>query len=382
MIELTPLDVRKKKGDFRRILRGYDPAEVDSFLGLVEARFETLVMDNLSLTDKAQRLASQLEALEGREKAVQEALVTAQKLREDVQDQSAREAESLRAQAQMEADALKDQALREAESTRGEAHREASILRDEAIREAAAVRDEARRESELLRREALTEVESRLLEAEGLIKERQRALEELERSRLKFLKGFRTLLEREMDSVEVEEARRPLDETPLELTFKSWSGPEEEEKRPSESSELEVVEEESAVLESYEQVIDLDAPMAGTSEEEGSTEGWGALPGDEPPEGEFSDIVPVGVFEAAGPSSVETVDEPAEVEEGSDAEEGEPPRGSQPRWLFSLLKDAEESGGEENKEEGGEPDLDASETPSAEVEWVREDPDEVEPRLD
>ncbi len=32
MIDLTPLDVRKKRGDFRRGLRGYDPEEVDHFL--------------------------------------------------------------------------------------------------------------------------------------------------------------------------------------------------------------------------------------------------------------------------------------------------------------------------------------------------------------
>ncbi|MFH1765104.1 MAG: DivIVA domain-containing protein, partial [Gemmatimonadota bacterium] len=35
MIDLTPLDVRKKRGDFRRILRGYDPEEVDTFMDLV-----------------------------------------------------------------------------------------------------------------------------------------------------------------------------------------------------------------------------------------------------------------------------------------------------------------------------------------------------------
>ena len=30
MIELTPLDVRKKRGDFGKTLRGYDPEEVDA----------------------------------------------------------------------------------------------------------------------------------------------------------------------------------------------------------------------------------------------------------------------------------------------------------------------------------------------------------------
>ena len=35
MIDLTPLDVRKKKGDFTRTLRGYDTPTVDQFLDLV-----------------------------------------------------------------------------------------------------------------------------------------------------------------------------------------------------------------------------------------------------------------------------------------------------------------------------------------------------------
>ena len=83
-------------------------------------------------------------------------------------------------------------------------------------------RGQASREAELLKAEAEAEIERRLGEAEGLIRERQRALEDLERSRLKFLKSFRGLLEREMDAVEVEESRRPLEETPLELEFRGW----------------------------------------------------------------------------------------------------------------------------------------------------------------
>jgi DivIVA domain-containing protein len=178
MIDLTPLDVRKKRGDFRRILRGYDPEEVDTFMDLVAERFEELVRENLTLSEKTGRLESQLEALVGRESAVQEALVLAQKLREEVQEQSRRDAEVLEKRAS--------------------------------------------RQAELLKAETDAEIKRRLGEAEGLMRERQRALEDLERSRLKFLKSFRGLLERELDSVEVEEARRPLEEIPLELEFRGW----------------------------------------------------------------------------------------------------------------------------------------------------------------
>ena len=103
MIDLTPLDVRKKKGDFRtKTLGGYDPEEVNAFLDLVAERLEELVRENLNLSEATQRMDIQLKALEEREKAVQDALVTAQKLRDDVQSQSHREAEGVRDQARRE----------------------------------------------------------------------------------------------------------------------------------------------------------------------------------------------------------------------------------------------------------------------------------------
>ncbi len=48
MIDLTPLDVQKKKGDFRRSVRGYDPSAVDEFLDLVVERMTELVRENSS----------------------------------------------------------------------------------------------------------------------------------------------------------------------------------------------------------------------------------------------------------------------------------------------------------------------------------------------
>ena len=52
MIDLTPLDVRKKKGDFSRALRGYETAMVDEFLELAAERMEELVRENASLRER------------------------------------------------------------------------------------------------------------------------------------------------------------------------------------------------------------------------------------------------------------------------------------------------------------------------------------------
>jgi DivIVA domain-containing protein len=93
MIDLTPLDVRKKKGDFRKGLRGYEIAEVDSFLDLVAERMEELVRENALLKERSSQLADGLNAFRSREQAMNEALVSAQQLREEIRAQTQREAE-------------------------------------------------------------------------------------------------------------------------------------------------------------------------------------------------------------------------------------------------------------------------------------------------
>lgn len=173
MIDLTPLDVRNKRGDFKKILRGYDPQEVDVFLELVAERLEDLVRETLQLRERNASLTSQVDSQSGREKAVQEALVTAQELRSDI-----------RSQAQREADLI----LQEAQA-------------------------EGRRQ----RAEAEAEVRMMLRDAERKLEHGKDALEEMERRRTRFLKAFRQLLEREMDVVEVEEGRAPLEDRAIDL---------------------------------------------------------------------------------------------------------------------------------------------------------------------
>jgi cell division initiation protein len=163
MIDLTPLDVRKKVGDFKKVLRGYEPGEVDEFLQLVAARFEELVKENITLTERTDRLQEQVQAYSGRETAVQEALVMAQKLREDIKSQVEREVQLAKQGA------------------------EADI------------------------RNSMNEAKLRL----GVLGQ---ALTDLERRRLRFLKSFRQMLQRELEAVEIEEARAPQNEAqPVEL---------------------------------------------------------------------------------------------------------------------------------------------------------------------
>jgi DivIVA domain-containing protein len=189
MIDITPLDVRKKRGDFRKAMRGYDPLEVDAFLELVSDRMEELVKEVLMLRERTGLLQAQVDAQVGREKAVQDALVTAQSLRDQINEQARREAEM--------------------------------------------VTDQARREVEIARREAEVEAGKILADAGRQLEERRSALDELERKRARFLKALRRLLERELDMVVVEEGRTPLDDAPVDLEL---SGGHRRQEAPTRSS--------------------------------------------------------------------------------------------------------------------------------------------------
>ncbi len=183
MMEITPLDVRKKKEDFTRGLRGYDPQEVDHFLDLVAERLEELVKINLALRERVDMLSERTRGQEDRERAVQEALITAQSLKQDIQEQARREAELIK---------------REAEAT-------------------------AQRAKDGFRQ---------------IVQSRAQELSDLRRARSRFLKGFRSMLERELDMIEIAESNAPSDEFDLdELHFGRAPGSDGGPQQDSEGSE-------------------------------------------------------------------------------------------------------------------------------------------------
>ncbi len=129
MIDLTPLEVRKKKGDFKRSMRGYDAELVDDFLDLVADRLEELVRENLGHIERLARLEQQVKDFREREKALTDALVTAQEYREESHRQAARDADLLRREAEAAAEDIlarahtarekEEEALRRVRARRG-----------------------------------------------------------------------------------------------------------------------------------------------------------------------------------------------------------------------------------------------------------------------
>jgi DivIVA domain-containing protein len=101
---LTPLDVRRY--DFGRALRGYDPARVDQFRDQVAEELERLSRVNQDLDQKARSFHEQLRAFRERDKALNEALISAQQMRQETREQAEREASLIVREAQAEADRL------------------------------------------------------------------------------------------------------------------------------------------------------------------------------------------------------------------------------------------------------------------------------------
>ncbi len=105
-MDLTPLDVRRKKEDLRRSVRGYDSGQVDAFLDVVADRLESLVRSEVRLSEEVRLLREQLESFKERERALNEALIAAQELREETRAQAERAAEIRIREAKQEAEKL------------------------------------------------------------------------------------------------------------------------------------------------------------------------------------------------------------------------------------------------------------------------------------
>ncbi len=99
---LTALDVRRY--DFGKALRGYDPQRVEQFREQVADELERLTRNSQELESKAKNFHEQLRAFRERDKALNEALVSAQQLRAEIRESSEREAQLIVREARAEGD--------------------------------------------------------------------------------------------------------------------------------------------------------------------------------------------------------------------------------------------------------------------------------------
>jgi len=110
VFHLTPVDVRRF--DFGSALRGYDKTRVDQFRDQVAEELDRLTRANAELEAKAKGFHEQLRAFRERDKALNDALITAQQLRAETREQAEREAQLILREARAEGEKLVEESRR------------------------------------------------------------------------------------------------------------------------------------------------------------------------------------------------------------------------------------------------------------------------------
>ena len=115
---LSPLDIKKQ--EFGRSMRGYDTAEVRSFLETVADEFEKLSEKVRSQTIEIEALKSELTTYQRMDQNMKEALVNAQETLRGAREGSKRDADLARKEAELDAERIIAEAHKKGESIRRE----------------------------------------------------------------------------------------------------------------------------------------------------------------------------------------------------------------------------------------------------------------------
>jgi DivIVA domain-containing protein len=108
---LTPLDVRRMA--FPTAMRGYDRTRVEQFREQVATELERLTRLGQEYQGKAKGFHEQLRAFRDRDRALNEALVSAQQLRAEIREQAEREGKLIVREGKVEAERLLEAAKAE-----------------------------------------------------------------------------------------------------------------------------------------------------------------------------------------------------------------------------------------------------------------------------
>ena len=90
-MKITPLDIQQQQ--FRVKFRGFDMVEVDNFLDLVANEFEELLRENNRVKEEDRQKLERIQQLEGAEKELRNALVSAQQICEEMKNNARKEGE-------------------------------------------------------------------------------------------------------------------------------------------------------------------------------------------------------------------------------------------------------------------------------------------------
>lgn len=90
-MKLTPLDIKKQ--EFKKVMRGYDPVEVDTFMDMMANEFEEVLKQQKEMRDRSIELDTQLKDYRQIEKTLQQTLLQAQEVTGRTYESARKEAE-------------------------------------------------------------------------------------------------------------------------------------------------------------------------------------------------------------------------------------------------------------------------------------------------
>jgi cell division initiation protein len=106
-VKITPLEVHNHQ--FGVSFRGFDRDEVRAFLAMVSEEYEQAISELTRLKDQVAELREQLTASKSRERSIQKALESADRISKEIKDTARRESEVLIKEARLKANKLLEQ---------------------------------------------------------------------------------------------------------------------------------------------------------------------------------------------------------------------------------------------------------------------------------
>ena len=152
---ITPQDIQSKQFHVR--MRGFDVDEVDKFLEKVAEEFLIITLENKQILEKIETLEKELANFRNKEQAFQTAILSAQKISDEMQSKSRKQAEELLASAKADAEELRSSSKNEVEELRkkvkadidtlvSQSRQEVNDMREAAEKEAGDLVDNAKKE--------------------------------------------------------------------------------------------------------------------------------------------------------------------------------------------------------------------------------------------
>jgi cell division initiation protein len=129
-VNIMPIDIQNK--EFARGFRGYKMEEVDEFLDRVSKEYEQLVKEKLSLEEKNNFLKENIEQYQRLEETLHNSIIVAQETAEEVKRNANKEAELIRKEAEKESQRLIEEARFKASrilAEHEEVHKQAQIFK-------------------------------------------------------------------------------------------------------------------------------------------------------------------------------------------------------------------------------------------------------------